>query len=58
MNYVIVILKDTHVKLAKELQESGKFRDAENHYIQAGEWKSAVNMYHNAEMWDDAYRVS
>lgn len=50
-------VQDTHAHLAKEMEEAGRFREAEINYISAGEWKSAVNMYRNAEQWEDAYRV-
>lgn len=51
-------VQDTHAHLAKEMEESGRLREAEQNYIAAGEWKSAVNMYRNAEQWEDAYRVT
>ena len=41
----------------KELQNENNFRQAEHHYIQAKDWKAAVNMYRSNEMWDEAFRV-
>lgn len=49
--------QDVYARLAKELEENGRLREAEQHYVDAGEWKSAVNMYKQAEQWEDAYRV-
>ena len=34
------------------------FKDAEEHYVQAQEWKGAVQMYRAQNMWDDALRVA
>ena len=34
------------------------YREAENHFVEAKEWKLAVNMYRLVELWDDAIRVS
>ena len=31
---------------------------AEKHYINGGDWKTAVNMYRLADMWDDSFRVA
>ena len=53
-----IIFQDVQAKLAKELEDSGKLREAEKHYVEAGEWKSAMQMYQGMEMWDDAYRVN
>lgn len=38
------VLKETHQFLAQQLEMDGSFRDAERHYVEAGEWLSAVNM--------------
>lgn len=43
--------------LAKELEEQGRYREAEQHYIEAKEWKSAVGMYRAVEQWEDAFRA-
>ncbi|XP_046728666.1 intraflagellar transport protein 172 homolog isoform X1 [Silurus meridionalis] len=52
------LLQETHLHLAKELEVEGRFSEAEHHYIQGKDWKSAVNMYGTNEMWEEAYRVS
>lgn len=31
---------------------------AETYFINGNDWKSVVNMYRRADMWEDAYRVS
>eukprot|EP01041_Mallomonas_annulata_P001132 gene1132-2194_t len=52
------LLKETHQFLAQTLEMDGSLREAEHHYVEAGEWHSAVNMYRSNEMWDDAIRVA
>lgn len=52
------LLKETHQFLAQTLEMDGSLRDAEQHYVEAGEWHSAVNMYRSNELWDDAIRVA
>ncbi|XP_053503578.1 intraflagellar transport protein 172 homolog isoform X4 [Ictalurus furcatus] len=52
------LLKETHIHLAKELEVEGRFQEAEYHYIQGQDWKTAINMYGTNEMWEEAYRVS
>lgn len=52
------LLKETHQFLAQTLEMEGSLRDAENHYVEAQEWQSAVNMYRSNELWDDAIRVA
>ncbi len=49
-------LKDTEITIAKELEQEKRYKEAEIHYIQAGDWKSAANMYRLLDNWDDAYR--
>lgn len=44
--------------MAAELEEKGDYRAAEEQYLVAGDWKSVVNMYRNAEMWTDAFRIA
>ena len=43
--------------VAKDLEEKGRYKEAERYYVEAREWKSAVNMYRQADQWEDAYRV-
>ncbi len=38
------VLKETHQYLAQQLEMEGSLKEAENHYAEAGEWLSAVNM--------------
>ncbi|XP_051816621.1 intraflagellar transport protein 172 homolog [Acanthochromis polyacanthus] len=52
------LLAETHVHLAKELQAESRFSEAEYHFMEAEEWKAAVNMYRASDMWEDAYRVA
>ncbi|CAO1308118.1 unnamed protein product [Diamesa tonsa] len=51
-------LESTHLSLAKLLEEKGRLKNAEVHFIAAGDWKSAVHAYCSALKWEDAYRVS
>ncbi|CAF1215295.1 unnamed protein product [Adineta steineri] len=51
-------LKDTEITIAKELEQEKRYKEAEIHYVQAGDWKSAANMYRLTENWDDAYRIA
>ena len=48
----------THKHLAQELEAGKQYKLAEQHYIQSNEWKSAVNMYRLADMWDEAHRIA
>ncbi|XP_076872854.1 intraflagellar transport protein 172 homolog [Brachyhypopomus gauderio] len=52
------LLQETHVHLAKDLEADGRYQEAEHHYIEGQDWKAAVNMYANSDMWEEAYRVS
>jgi intraflagellar transport protein 172 len=49
-------LKDTEITIAKELEQEKRYKEAEMHYVQAGDWKSAANMYRLLDNWEDAYR--
>lgn len=51
------LVNTTHVHLAHECESQGNYRAAENHYVQAGEWKLAVKMYRSLDMWEEAYKV-
>ena len=44
--------------IVQELESEGQLRQAEHHYLEARDWKAAVNMYRNQDMWEEAYRVS
>jgi hypothetical protein len=52
------MLPETHVALAQQLEASGHFREAESHYCEGGDWKSAVQMYRANNLWEDATRVA
>ncbi|XP_029847708.3 intraflagellar transport protein 172 homolog [Ixodes scapularis] len=52
------LLNDTHLHLAKELENEGNYRQAETHFLAAGDWKGAVNMYRTSNMWEEAYSVA
>ena len=41
----------------KELENEGNWRQAEIYFVEAGDWKAAVNMYRAQDMWDEAHRV-
>ena len=43
--------------LPQELEAEGQHRQAEHHFVEAKDWKAAVNMYRAKNLWDDAYRV-
>jgi len=49
-------MKDTEITIAKELEQEKRYKEAEIHYVQAGDWKSAANMYRLTDSWEDAYR--
>ncbi|KAI9351150.1 hypothetical protein DFJ73DRAFT_789886 [Zopfochytrium polystomum] len=52
------LLQETHLYLAKQLEAEGTFKQAEHHYIEGKEWKSAINMYCANNSFDEAYRVA
>ncbi|XP_053107178.1 intraflagellar transport protein 172 homolog isoform X2 [Hemicordylus capensis] len=52
------LLGDTHLHLGKELEADGRLQEAEYHYLEAKDWKAAVNMYRVHNMWEEAYRVA
>ena len=41
----------------QELEGEGQYSQAEHHYIEAKDWKAAINMYRANDIWEDAYRV-
>ncbi|ALC42884.1 osm-1, partial [Drosophila busckii] len=52
------LLDSTHLHLARQLESRGKLKNAELHFIAAGDWKSAVHMYCSSSRWEDGYRVA
>lgn len=51
-------LQATHQHLAQQFEADGNYKLAEKHYIECGEWTTAVNMYRNQDMWEDALRIA
>lgn len=51
-------MQTTHLHLAQQLEAQNKQRAAEIHYLAAGEWKAAMNMYRTQSLWEEAYRVA
>lgn len=52
------LLKETHQFLGQSFEIEGNLKEAEHHYVEGGEWQSAVNMYRSNDLWDDAIRVA
>ncbi|KAG5337653.1 IF172 protein, partial [Acromyrmex heyeri] len=52
------LLQTTHQHLARELDAASKPREAEEHFLGAGDWRGAVTAYRSANMWEDALRVA
>ncbi|XP_015595286.1 intraflagellar transport protein 172 homolog [Cephus cinctus] len=52
------LLQATHAHLARELEAAGKPREAEEHFLGAGDWRGAVASYRSNNMWEDALRVA
>lgn len=51
-------LVEAHTVLAHQFEKEGNLKLAEKHFIAAGEWKSALTMYKDANMWEDTLRVA
>eukprot|EP00697_Spironema_sp_BW2_P009375 gnl/Spiro4/24229_TR12030_c0_g1_i1.p1 gnl/Spiro4/24229_TR12030_c0_g1~~gnl/Spiro4/24229_TR12030_c0_g1_i1.p1 ORF type:complete len:1700 (+),score=346.14 gnl/Spiro4/24229_TR12030_c0_g1_i1:76-5175(+) len=51
-------LNQAHLHLGRTLEKEGNLKVAEKHYVASGEWKAAEAMYRQAQLWDDALRVS
>jgi intraflagellar transport protein 172 len=51
-------LKETRLSVAAACAADGLHRQAEEAYVEAGEWEAAVAMYRTAAMWEDALRVA
>lgn len=52
------MVSDTYIHLAKEFQAMNNLKQAEIYYVQANDWKSAVNMYRQVDNWEDAYKIA
>ena len=48
----------THLSLAAQFEKEGNLKLAEQHYISGKDWGKAVNMYRDANQWEDAVRVA
>lgn len=51
------LLGETHLFLAKILEDQNSLTEAEKHYVQGNDWKSAVNMYCVRDTFEEGYRV-
>ena len=51
-------LKDTHIYLGQLYESEGKLKESEVHYIEAGNWNMAVDMYKKRSMWEEALKVA
>ena len=49
---------DIHVKYAMALEDEGKFKESESHFVKGGKPKEAVLMYVHNQDWDSAQRVA
>jgi len=45
------LLKETHLAVAQKLHKDANFKTAEHHYISAGAWRAAVEMYKSQSLW-------
>ena len=52
------LLEDTHIHLAKDLEKSSNYSEAEQHYLAIGDWKQCIQMYKSHDLWEDAYRIA
>ncbi len=50
--------KEIHHLLAEQFSNEGALKNAEHHFVDAGEWLNAIHMYSSADMWEDAIRVA
>ncbi|MEW5300130.1 MAG: hypothetical protein WDW38_002966 [Sanguina aurantia] len=51
-------LTQAQLLVAQALESEGLLREAEKHYGDAKDWKSAVQMYRTQGMWEDSLRVA
>ena len=51
------LLVETHLFLARTLESEGNLKSAEHHFLEAKDWKSAINMYCANNMYEEAYRA-
>jgi intraflagellar transport protein 172 len=51
------LVKETQLTIAKALESEGSWKQAEQFYVEAKDWKAAVNMYCLNDLFEDAFRV-
>jgi intraflagellar transport protein 172 len=52
------LLAETHLFLARTLEADRNLKEAEIHFVEAGDAKTAVNMYCSNSLYEDAYRLA
>lgn len=52
------LLTETQLHLGHQFETEGNFKQAEQHYTAAKEWKAAYTMYRENESWEEALRVA
>jgi intraflagellar transport protein 172 len=52
------LLGETHLYLGKTLESERNLKQAEHHFVEAGDAKAAINMYCINGLFEDAYRVA
>jgi intraflagellar transport protein 172 len=50
-------LKEAHNWIGKRQEEDDQLAGAEKHYLEAGSWTSAVDMYEKRKMFEDCLRI-
>lgn len=50
-------LHDSHMLIGQKLEAEGNLKQAESHYVEGQGWQSAVDMYKNKQLWEEAIRV-
>ncbi|PIC15412.1 hypothetical protein B9Z55_022396 [Caenorhabditis nigoni] len=51
-------LQETRKRFAAQYEERGDLKAAEEEFLKAGDFRAAINMYKENEMWADAYRIA
>lgn len=52
------LLMETYKHIAEQYESKGNLKKAEQYYVDAKLWTSAMGMYRQLERWDDAKRVA
>jgi intraflagellar transport protein 172 len=52
------LLVDCNLHLAHQFEMDNNFKQAEGHFLAGNDWKAAVNMYRENELWEDCLRVA